>query len=148
MNVIVVGVDGSRGGEAALHFAAREASLRHAALEVVSAYHVPAAVYAGGFVPPADMISGFREASEELAERGADEMQAEYPDLDVRFRSCQGQPAEVLVEEAESADLLVVGSRGLGGFKSLLLGSVSHQVAQHATCPVVIVPTPDEDGGM
>jgi nucleotide-binding universal stress UspA family protein len=52
----------------------------------------------------------------------------------------EGQPAEVLVEAAEDADLLVVGSRGLGGFRGLLLGSVGQQCAHHARCPVVIVP--------
>ena len=147
MNVIVVGVDGSRCGEAALRFAAEEASLRGATLEIVSAYHVPAAVYAGGFLPPVDVVSGFREASEEIAQRCAAEVELEHPDVEVEFRACEGQPAQVLVEEAEDAGLLVVGSRGLGGFKSLLLGSVSHQVAQHAPCPVVIVHEPHEDGG-
>ena len=56
-----------------------------------------------------------------------------------------GQPAQVLVEEAEDADLLVVGSRGHGGFAGLLLGSVSHQCALHARCPVVIVHEPEGD---
>jgi nucleotide-binding universal stress UspA family protein len=52
----------------------------------------------------------------------------------------EGQAADVLVAEAREADLLVVGSRGLGGFKGLLLGSVSQQCAHHAACPVAIIP--------
>ncbi|HST25351.1 MAG TPA: universal stress protein [Gaiellaceae bacterium] len=147
MNMIVVGVDGSRGSEAALRFAAEEAALRGAALEIVSVYHVPTAVYAGGFMPSVDVITALREASEEIAERCAAEVEAEHPEVKVGYCAHEGQPAQVLLQESEDANLLVVGSRGLGGFGRLLLGSVSHQVAQHAACPVVIVHNTPEDGG-
>jgi nucleotide-binding universal stress UspA family protein len=146
MNVIVVGVDGSRGSEAALRFAAEEAALREATLRVVSAYHVPVPVYAGGLVPAVGLMTGFREIAEEIAVDAAAKVEHIDPDVRVQKRICEGQPADELVREAEGADLLVVGSRGLGGFRSLLLGSVSQQVAHHAPCPVVIVPSPDEGG--
>ena len=146
MNVIVVGVDGSRGSEAALRFAAEEASLRGATLRIVSAYHVPVAVYAGGMVPPVDFVSSIREATEEIVAGAAAELERLWPGVTVETQVAEGQPADELVGEAEDADLLVVGSRGLGGFRSLLLGSVSQQVAHHAPCPVVIVPSSDEGG--
>jgi nucleotide-binding universal stress UspA family protein len=60
-------------------------------------------------------------------------------DVKIEQRVIQGAPAAVLVEESQDADLLVVGSRGHGGFAQLLLGSVSQQCAQHSECPVVIV---------
>ena len=144
MNAIVVGADGSRGSETALRFAAEEAALRDATLLVVSAYHVPVAVYAGGIVPPVDLVSGFRETAEEVVAAAASEAEEHSPGITVETQVCEGQPADELIREADGAALLVVGSRGLGGFKSLLLGSVSQQVAHHAPCPVVIVPSPEE----
>lgn len=146
MNTVVVGVDGSRGGEAALRFAAEEAALRTATLRVVAAYHVPTPVYAGGILPPVDFITGFREAAEDIVGGAASEAEELWPGIAVETKVSEGQPADELVREAEGANLLVVGSRGLGGFKRLLLGSVSQQCAHHAPCPVVIVPTPAEEG--
>jgi nucleotide-binding universal stress UspA family protein len=75
------------------------------------------------------------------AVRGA---RAEARDVEMETIAAEGQAAKVLLETAKGADLLVVGSRGLGGFRELLLGSVSQQCAQHATCPVVIVRHIDE----
>jgi nucleotide-binding universal stress UspA family protein len=65
--------------------------------------------------------------------------------VDVTELVVEKAPVPALLDEASTDDLLVVGSRGRGGFSGLLLGSVSQQVAQHATCPVVIVRPPDED---
>lgn len=146
MSVIVVGVDGSRGSEAALRFAAEEAALRHSTLRIVSAFHVPAPVYAGGIVPPVDFISSIRETAEEIVANAAEEADELCAGLPVQTHVTEGQAADELVREAEDAELLVVGSRGLGGFRSLLLGSVSQQVAHHAACPVVIVPLPEAEG--
>ncbi len=144
MSVIVVGVDGSRGSEVALRFAAEEAALREATLRVVSAYNVPAPVYAGGIVPPVDFISGFRDTADEIVAAAASEAEQLWPGIAVETHVDEGQPADELVRQAGDAELLVVGSRGLGGFRSLLLGSVSQQCAHHAPCPVVIVPAPEE----
>ena len=140
--MIVVGIDGSTGAERALEWAAQEAVLRHRGLRIVAAWEVPAQVYAGAMVPGVaadDFKSSMREAAEAQAEQG---LQA-HPDLVTELIVREGSPAAVLLEEAREADLLVVGTRGLGGFRGLLLGSVSAQVAHHATCPVVIVPPRD-----
>lgn len=65
---------------------------------------------------------------------------AGYPDLATQLIVSEGTPAEVLVGSPERADMLVAGSRGLGGFRGLMLGSVGQQCAHHANCPVVVVP--------
>jgi nucleotide-binding universal stress UspA family protein len=140
MSVVVVGVDGSAGADEALRFAATEASLRGAKLRVVCAWEVPAAVYAGAWGLGADQEAGFGDAAQEVADSARGLAARLEPKLEVESHVARGQPADVLVNESQDADLLVVGSRGLGGFKRLLLGSVSQQVAHHAACPVVIVP--------
>jgi nucleotide-binding universal stress UspA family protein len=139
MATIVVGVDGSDGAREALRVAVQEARLRGAGLRVVTAWHTPAMVYGGaGFsadIDPAEFGDSAGAALEEsLAAAGG---QANGVEIERVVR--MGQPAQVLLEEARGADLLVVGSRGHGGFASLLLGSVSHQCALHAACPVLIV---------
>ena len=141
MNVIVVGVDHSPGAKAALVFANEEARLRGATLRAVHAWQYGYIGYTGpeGRVPPIggniDELHTAADAALEASVREA------LPDTDVEIElhAIQGAPAGVLVEESRDADLLVVGSRGHGGFAQLLLGSVSQQCAHHAECPVVIV---------
>lgn len=145
MALIVVGIDGSEGSKAALRFAAGEAALRNAKLRVVCAWEIPAAVYASTWGLGAEAESGFGERARDIAAEAMSEASRLQPGIDRDYHAVHGQPAEVLVQESRDADLLVVGSRGLGGFRSLLLGSVGQQVAHHATCPVVIVP-PEERG--
>lgn len=137
---IVVGVDGSEPAERALDWAIEEARLRGARLLVVSAWHVPAAVYGpSGFVPPVSesIDQTFEEVAAEATEDAAGRGREAGVDVETDVR--EGNPAEILVEAAESADLLVVGSRGRGGVAGLLLGSVSAHCAHHASCPVVVV---------
>ena len=144
METIVVGVDGSDGSTAALEFAAEEAALRKAPLRIVAAWDVPAAVYGSGFTPAVD--AGTLEAlggrMQELADEAAAAAKKLQPSIEVEAAAVAGQPADVLLERAAGAGLIVVGRRGLGGFKTLLLGSVSQQVVHHATCPVVVVNEP------
>jgi nucleotide-binding universal stress UspA family protein len=142
MSLIVVGVDGSEGAQAALEWAAAEARLRGARLRAVHAWHLPAAAYgSGGFVPPVgvtwedDLEAAARTALDAMLDATSDQLAG----IEVERHVGEGPAATVLIEAAGDADLLVVGSRGLGGFKELLLGSVGHQSAQHAPCPVVIV---------
>jgi len=143
MSVIVVGVDHSDGANAALRFALEEAKLRQAKLRAVHAWqfsgHLGAPGLEGsypGFGGELEVMRGAAEAELDAALR---EFAAGTPGVEVERRIVEGSPAGVLVEESRGADLLVVGSRGRGGFAGLLLGSVSQQCAQHAACPVVIV---------
>ena len=141
--MIVVGVDGSRHAQAALVRAADEARSRGARLRVVTAWHLPALAYAGAFGSAAALDPrGFEEAARVTLAQAVGALGPAAEGLEIETRLRKGHPADVLVEEASGADLLVVGSRGLGGFAALLLGSVSHQCAQHARCPVLIVRDP------
>lgn len=141
----MVGVDGSDGAHAALLHALAEARLRGARLRAVAAWHMSTMAYAGaGLAPGIDpavfeaSASAILDAA--LAALAALGEQADGVQIERVVR--MGQPAQVLVEEARGADLLVVGSRGHGGFAGLLLGSVSHQCAMYASCPVVVVHQP------
>jgi nucleotide-binding universal stress UspA family protein len=139
-NTIVVGVDGSEHAERALGWAIDEAKLRGAKLRVVTAWHVPGYSHvAPGFTPilSARIDDPVEEAARKIAEDAADRAREAGLEVDVVVRDAQ--PADALVESAADAELLVVGSRGLGGFGGLLLGSVGQQVAHHAPRPLVIV---------
>lgn len=142
MSRIVVGVDGSEGAAEALHFALKEARLRGATLCIVTAWDTPAAVYAGmAYVPTFDLSEIEEQAATERL-TAALALVGDDPGVPIETVAVQGQAADVLVAQAEGADLLVVGTRGHGGFANLLLGSVSQQVAHHADVPVAVVPTP------
>ena len=141
MSTIVVGVDGSEGGIAALRYALEEARLRGAAVRVVSAWHAPAAAYEAVWVPAPLDVTQFEAIGTDAAKVSIEAVAAESGGIEITTEVAQGQAGHVLLSAAEGADLLVVGSRGLGGFRGLLLGSVSQQCAHHAPCPVVIVPT-------
>jgi nucleotide-binding universal stress UspA family protein len=143
MRGVVVGIDGSAGAAAALRWAAAEARLRASRLLIVHAWKP---IYAnvlllgplGGFsgVPDSDT----HRAAEALLEKATARLDAQ--DVEIECRAVEGGAAEVLVAAATEGDLLVVGSRGHGGFAGLLLGSVSQQCAHHARCPVVVVHAP------
>jgi nucleotide-binding universal stress UspA family protein len=140
--LVVVGYDGSQGAEAALLVAVEEARRRNATLRVVAAWHVPAPlVGATVTLTDADRLGeDIRTALTRMVDHAVAAVRAEDADIDVEAVVVEGQAVSVLTGEAAGAELLVVGSRGLGGFRELLLGSVSHQCAQHAPCPVLIVP--------
>lgn len=152
MSRIVVGVDDSPGGNAALRFALEEARLRGAVLHAIHAWVMP--LYEGvpgPFVvglPPGPPLD---EVREELARAASDVLDralaAAMPagGVEVRREVVEGAPARVLLDAAEDAELLVVGSRGHGGFVGLLLGSVGAQCARHSPCPVAVVKPPAGD---
>jgi nucleotide-binding universal stress UspA family protein len=151
MGVIVVGVDHSAGAKAALRFALEEARLRQATLRVVHAWQF-GYIGATGLESLLPVVGGeledFRQSAAAALDETLREVVADADGVTIERRVDQGAPAAVLVEESRGADMLVVGSRGHGGFAQLLLGSVSQQCAHHASCPVVIVRDTNGHGGV
>lgn len=141
MGIVVVGVDGSKASAEAVRFAAAEARWRGATLRAVTAWRMPVGSY-GPIVVPASLATDLEPAAKEVLTRQIDEVLGEHPDVPVELLVAEGTPARVLLDAAQGADLLVVGSRGHGGFTGLLLGSTSSQVMHHAACPTVVVPAP------
>jgi nucleotide-binding universal stress UspA family protein len=141
METIVVGVDGSAGARAALEFAALEAALRQAHLRIVCAWEIPPAVYGGGFAPTLDQptLDAFRDGAETVVHEAVAAAKELQSTIECEGKAVQGQPAEVLLQEVRNADLIVVGNPATAASPALLLGSVSHQVVQHAACPVTVV---------
>jgi nucleotide-binding universal stress UspA family protein len=145
--MIVVGVDHSEGAKAALRFALDEAELRRTSLRLVHAWelsYVAASFVPGAYPASGEEIDDLRAAAQESLEATLRDVSPSSSQVDVELHAVEGAAAEVLVDESQVAELLVVGSRGLGGFSGLLLGSVSQQCAHHAACPVVIVRAPSE----
>lgn len=140
MEVIVVGVDGSENSKAALEFAAKEAGLRNAKLRVVSAWQFPNLLLAEAAVVDPDLQKGFKQAAQDIANEACKEAQMIARHVPCEIKVIEGQAAEAILSQSKDAAMIVVGSRGHGGFTGLLLGSVSQQVVHHAKCPVVVVP--------
>ena len=140
--MIVVGVDHSESAKAALRFAFEEAQLRQAPLRAVHAWQF-GYIGAPGIESSIPVLGAEPSEHHAAADAALDatvrETIPDPGDVKIERRVVEGAAAAVLVEESREADLLVVGSRGHGGFAQLLLGSVSHQCAHHAECPVVIV---------
>jgi nucleotide-binding universal stress UspA family protein len=136
--LIVVGVDGSEEAKAALRWALEEARLRGAALRVVHGWWAYPALVPGSPITSDDW-DGLRREAQGFVKRFVAETIGEPEDVEISAVAPHGTAAPVLVEAAREAELLVVGSRGHGGFAGLLLGSVSQQCAHHAPCPLVIV---------
>lgn len=140
---IAVGVDGSEPSGSAIGFAFEEASLRKSRLRAVHVWSHPASYGPGNMQPlvydPQIVAEEERRALEETLAM----WQAKYPDVEVVSEVVQGSPARILGGVSVRADLLVVGTRGRGGFTGLLLGSVSHALLHYAHCPVAIVPSAD-----
>jgi nucleotide-binding universal stress UspA family protein len=135
---VVVGVDGSSTSLTAAEHAARAAVARSRPLHLVHGYLHPL----GYGVPlnPYDLgVPAPTAESRKMLEQAAAELVDRHPTLRVEVRQVAGGPGVTLIEESRRAELVVVGSRGVGGFAGLLLGSVSNQVAQHAHCPVLVV---------
>lgn len=134
---IVVGVDGSQCSKVALQWAAEEARRHGAEIFAVSAWVPPPVAYPFGGIPTGLDMQPLENASNVL-ERELREVLGESPDVPVRSEVIEGNPAKVLIDLSKEADVLVVGTRGHGGFSGLVLGSVSQHVAAHAACTVVV----------
>jgi nucleotide-binding universal stress UspA family protein len=135
MDRIVVGVDGSESAQEALRWAIDEARRRDASVKVVYAWHQPF-MSACGFIGDMDP---FKEAAQHLLDAAVNGVDATGVAA-VERKLVTGSAAQALIRAAKGAAMLVVGSRGRGGFTGLLLGSVSQHAAHYAPCPVVIIP--------
>jgi nucleotide-binding universal stress UspA family protein len=135
--LIVAGVDGSEASLEALRWAARQAELTGASLEVVMSWEVPTMAYGGPVVIPYD--TDLAAEARRALDNAVAEALGDKPAVKVSPIVVEGRPAQELVRAAKGAQLLVVGSRGHGAFAGMVLGSVSEYCAAHAPCPVVIV---------
>jgi nucleotide-binding universal stress UspA family protein len=142
MTGIVVGIDGSDDAHRALSWAMKEAAVRHLPLTVFAIHEVSASGWTGNPIILAGdepLVEKIRKAAEEAVAKVAAELGEPQPPS-VTVRAMNGFAAEELIRASRDADLMVLGSRGAGGFARLLMGSVSNQVVHHAHSPVVVVP--------
>jgi nucleotide-binding universal stress UspA family protein len=135
MSHIIVGVDGSEPSKAALRWAAWLLAATGGWIDAVIAWHPPASF--GWSYVPGDWNP--EKDAEKVLSRTVDEVFGADRPVGTRLIVREGNPAKVLLDESRDADLLVVGSRGHGGFAGLLLGSVSAHCAEHASLPVLVV---------
>jgi nucleotide-binding universal stress UspA family protein len=150
---IVVGVDGSPGGDAALRWAVGEARLRRTTVHAVHAFEVSSPAL--GAMPvgaPGAALAGFSTEQQEqqrqlaadtaraVVTKALERTKAAESGVEVDARVVEGEPGRALADLACDAELLVVGSHGHGAVHELLLGSVSHACTRHARCPVVVMP--------
>ncbi len=141
---IIVGVDGSPHSQRALEWAVREAAVHHMPLTVLTVCRTAAGYWGTQAGHPQN--HALSEQALEEAQEATDKALAQAGDVrpeSVTVRAISGVPAEELVAASGDADMMVVGSRGTGGFARLLLGSVSSQLVHHAHCPVVVIPAED-----
>lgn len=143
---IVVGIDDSPGARRALNWAAREARLHGVRLDVIHVWAIPAQ-WAQGYgvewtIDVAELGGDAQSVAEGLVDAMLDE--SERPER-MNVAAIEGNASSVLLEASKAADMLVVGTRGRGGFTRLLLGSVSNAIVHHAVCPVVVIPAEPHD---
>ncbi|WP_329001000.1 universal stress protein [Kribbella sp. NBC_00709] len=136
---IVVGVDGSKRSLEAIEFAFEQAEATHSGLTVVMAWHDPVSSGPDDPLPLVYDLDVLEEESSALLAESMAGQRNQHPDVPLRAELVHGTAREVLTEAGESAELLVVGSRGLGAFRGLLLGSTSRALVHHPPCPTAIV---------
>lgn len=138
---IVVGASSSENGRLALEWAVAEAAYRGATLEVVHAWTSPVVAFPTGVAFDPALITEVEKAAQADVDAMVQAARGDH-DVEIVTTLAEGPSAGVLLEAAERADLIVVGTRGRSGFKALLLGSVSTKVLHHAPCSVAVVPLP------
>ena len=137
---IVAGVDGSPSSVSALRWAIGQAEITGAAVDAVLAWHYPVPTGGYGWAPTGLATSfNFKENAEKVLAEAISTACGPGGSVPVHARVVEGNPARVLLDASDGADLLVVGSRGHGGFAEALLGSVSQHCVHHACCPVVVI---------
>lgn len=141
---VVVGVDGSPANQRAIGHAFHCASLRNAPLVAVHAWSLPHPPTPRAVPRTEPHLSGRATEEERLLSQALAGWAEQYPDVDVKQVLALGDPRVALIDASTQAQLLVVGTRGRGGFAGLLLGSVSQAAIHHSHCPVAIVPDPSE----
>ena len=142
MSGILVGVDGSGHSQRALEWAAKEAALRNTSLTVLTVHQTVAGFWGGPLHYQGD--STLVQKAAEAAKAATEQVVASLGDskpASVHVTAVEGFPAEEILNAGADADIIVLGSRGGGGFARMLLGSVSSQVAEHADVPVLIMPS-------
>ena len=139
MSGIVVGVDGSAHSMKALDWALDEAALRNASVTVLAIAPAAASIWGitGQYDPAPETQERIKKSAEEIVKEAA----SRHGNQQVTVRSVSGVAADELIKASQDADLVVVASRGSGGFARLRMGSVSTQVSAHAHCPVVVIPS-------
>ncbi len=137
---IVVGVDGSGHSQRALEWAIKEAALRHTSLTVLTVDQAVAGFWGGTLQYPQDetRTGKAREAAQAETDKTLAAL-SDHPES-VTVQAVHGLPAEELINAGADAEMIVLGSRGGGGFSRMVLGSVASQVVHHAHCPVVVLP--------
>jgi nucleotide-binding universal stress UspA family protein len=141
MSGILVGVDGSGHSQRALEWAMHEAAIRHEPLTVLTVHEAVRGYYSGTAVYPDDpaRTEEVRLAAQAETDKVLAGLDGPRPES-VTVKAVHGFPVEELINAGKDADMIVLGSRGAGGFTRLMMGSVAGQVAQHAHCPVLLVP--------
>lgn len=144
MSGIIVGVDGSGHSQRALEWAMHEAAIRHVPLTVLTVHEALRGYYGHmvTYSDDPDRTEELRTAAQAETDKVLAALDGPRPDS-VTVKAVHGFPVEELINAGKDADMIVLGSRGAGGFTRLMMGSVSGQVVQHAHCPVLIVPPED-----
>ena len=143
---IVAGTDGSPSSIIALRWAIRQAELTGATVDAVLAWHYPVPTGGYGFAPTGMATSfDFRQNAEKILAEAIASACGPDGHVPVRARVVEGNAARVLLDASDGAELLVVGSRGHGGFTEALLGSVGQHCVHHARCPVVVIRDQEQD---
>ncbi|MFC5821759.1 universal stress protein [Nonomuraea harbinensis] len=137
MTMIIVGVDGSRAGLEAVGWAAREAAIRQTGLTVVHA--LPRWVCERDDGRYAEVAAWMRHSGQEVLDAGEERARREGREVKVMADLLPGDPRTALIRASQAAELLVIGSHGIGGMRGLLVGSVAHGVAGRAACDTVVV---------
>ncbi|PZO98752.1 MAG: universal stress protein [Corynebacterium urealyticum] len=136
---IIVAVDGSEASNTAVLWAANAALKRNQPLKLVSAYTMPQFMYADGMVPPQELYDDLEGEANDRIETAHELVRNFNADIKVSHAVKEGSPVDILLNFSRDAEMIVMGSRGLGGLSGLVMGSVSSAVVSHADCPVVVV---------